>query len=155
MTTYEIIESTPRTYLYVERSSSMDPADISRAMGEAFHAVAAFMQQNGIAFTGPALSAYYTFSPEKLDFRSGFFVADDDAGKAAGDIKADITPAGRVLFLTHVGPYAGLRQTYADMMTWMEEQKLEHGAPTWEVYVDDPDSTPAEKLRTEIFVTLA
>jgi effector-binding domain-containing protein len=40
-------------------------------------------------------------------------------------------------------------------MAWLEKEGLTLGAPTWEVYVNDPDSTPEEELRTEIYVSLA
>ena len=60
-----------------------------------------------------------------------------------------------MLSFTHTGPYSKLSESYSAMMGWLTTQGLNFGAPTWEVYVDDPDSTPAAELRTDIFVTLA
>jgi effector-binding domain-containing protein len=60
-----------------------------------------------------------------------------------------------VLTFTHLGPYAGLRDSYGAMMGYLEENKLEMRAPTWEVYVNDPKEVPEEELRTDVFVSLA
>jgi len=155
MVEYEFADVDGRDYLYVAVKCPMKPEAISEAIGKAFRDVMGFMQANAIAPAGPPLAVYYSYDPETVEFNAGFFVSAEDAGKAGGDIRAGKTPAGRVLTLTHVGPYRDLGKTYEAMMGYLQEQGLKLGAPTWEVYVDDPDSMPEEKLRTEIFVTLA
>lgn len=147
------VEETP--YLYEERTCSMDPGDISKTMGEAFHKVMMFMSENGIQTTGKVMAVYYAYDPQKMTFRAGFSVSPEDAAKAAGDIKADATPAGNALSFTHVGPYATLRDSYGKMMQHVEENGLALAAPTWEVYVNDPRTTPEEALRTDVFSALA
>lgn len=75
--------------------------------------------------------------------------------KASDDYPSAFTPCGQVLSLTHCGAYSKLRDTYADMMKYMESNVMELGKPTWEVYVTDPDSTPEDELHTDIYVSLA
>lgn len=154
MLTFELTDVEETPYLYEERSCSMDPSDIGAAMGDAFHSVMRFLDGKGIA-AGEVLSVYYTYDPDKMTFRAGFSVSPEDAAKAEGAVKAAATPAGRVLTFTHVGPYSGLRESYAAMMAHMEANGLKIGAPTWEVYVNDPATTPPEKLETKVFVSLA
>lgn len=155
MPTFEMtdVEATP--YLYEERSCSMDPEDIGRTMGEAFQSVMGFMQSHGIAPAGEVLSVYYTYDPEKMTFRAGVSVSADAMAKAEGAVKAAQTPAGRVLTFTHVGPYSGLRDSYSEMMTYLEKNELKIGAPTWEVYLNDPRAVPEDELKTQVFVSLA
>lgn len=154
MPEFKMTEVEPTPYLYAEESSSMEPAEISAAMGRAFGTVMGHMQENAIAPAGPALSVYYGYDPAKMDFRAGFVVTEGDLEKAGGAVKADRTPAGRVVHFTHVGPYEKLRDSYGELMAWMEREGLSIGAPSWEVYVNDPDSTPEEELLTEIYVTV-
>lgn len=146
------VEETP--YLYTERSCSMDPADISRAMGEAFGAVMAHMQDRGVAPAGPALSVYYDMSPEGMTFRAGFTVTRDDLAAAGGEVKGDVTPAGEVIHFTHEGSYATLRDDYDLLTAHLESKGLNYGVPAWEVYVNDPDTTDEDALVTECYVTV-
>jgi len=154
MAEYKRISVTEKPYLFVQRSSSMDPDVVGDTMGKAFDDVLRFMSEKQISPAGPALSVYYTYDPDTLEFRAGFFVSEDDAKLASGDVKAASTPAGNALMLVHTGPYSKLRDTYGEMMKYLDEQGLAPGVPTWEVYIDDPHTTSEEELRTEIFMAL-
>lgn len=144
----------PRPYLYVERRSSMDPAEIAATIGAAFADVMAFLEKHGIPPAGPLMTVYYDYAEDSMSFRAGVLVADDDMRAAQGGVLADRTPGGEVLHFTHIGPYETLRDSYAGLMEHCAREGLKIGAPTWEVYVDDPDTTPPERLRTEVYVTL-
>ena len=152
---FEMTEVSARPYLYVERTTGMDPQEIGAAMGAAFGEVAAFLRENGIAPTFAPLSVYYEYDPEKLIFRSGFPVAEADLEKAHGTVQGAVLPAGRVMTFTHVGPYSRLRDSYGKLMAHMAENGLEFGAPAWEIYIDDPEKVPDDELRTVVYVTLA
>lgn len=154
MPEFTLTRVAPRTYLYVEGRATMDPGAIFEAMGHAFETVMDFQDAHGIATDGPPLSVYYGYSPEEIAFRAGMFVSEADAKAATGEVKAGQTPGGEVLHFTHVGSYATLRDDYGLMMEHVAARGLSLGAPTWEVYVDDPETTPEHRLRTEVYVTL-
>jgi AraC family transcriptional regulator len=155
MPEFSLTRVEPRPYLYVEGRASMDPTAISEAMGQAFEQVMEFMEHHGIAPDGPPLSVYYGYSPTEIAFRAGQLVTEADTKAATGDVMADTTPGGEVLHFIHTGPYATLRDDYGFMMEYIASRGLQIGAPTWEVYVDDPETTPEHRLRTEVYVTLA
>jgi effector-binding domain-containing protein len=155
MPEFSLTQVEPRPYLYVEGRARMDPGAISEAMGEAFDTVMDFQEAHGIAADGPPLSVYYGYSETEIAFRAGVIVSEADLAAATGELLADHTPGGRVLHFTHVGSYATLRDDYGLMMEHVAARGLTLGAPTWEVYVDDPETTPEHRLRTEVYVTLA
>ncbi|WP_306119621.1 MULTISPECIES: GyrI-like domain-containing protein [unclassified Roseitalea] len=143
------VDETP--YLYVEGSAPANPDAVGAAMGEAFGKVMAFIGQHGLTPTGMPMSVYYTYDPEQMAFRAGIPVSADDAGKAQGEIKADVTPAGEVLHFVHVGPYDKLAEAYGQAEQEARKTGRGLGTPTWEVYANDPGETPPEQLRTEVF----
>lgn len=142
-------------YFYMQETCSMDPKDISAAMGKTFQGVWDFMQSAGIETTGQALSVYHTYDPEQMTFQAGFSASPDEAGKAKDPVKFDRTPAGDVLYFQHKGPYSTLRDSYGQMMAYMDKEGLTAGAPAWEVYLNDPATTPEDELLTDVFVSLA
>ena len=149
------VDAAAMPYLYVEGSAAMDPSAVSAAMGEAFARVMGFLTEHHITPAGPPIAVYHDYDPETMTFRAGLPVNEVDLAKAAGDIRADMTPAGTALHFTHVGPYAQLSESYDAMMAHVAKEGLTLTAPTWEVYVDDPDETPEADLRTEVFSHLA
>lgn len=151
-TIVDVAEATP--YLYIDGEASMDPADISRAMGEAFSAVGSFLENKGIAPAGPALAVYYEYDPQVMRFRAGMVVPRADLDRAAGDVKAAELPTGRALHFVHKGPYSTLREDYAVAMEKIGADGLEMGQPTWELYLNEPAETPAEELLTEVHIML-
>jgi AraC family transcriptional regulator len=82
-------------------------------------------------------------------------------------VKKDVQPEGEVGVQTiaggdyavaiHRGPYEKLSETYAELCgRWIPEQGREiAGAPSFEVYKNDPNKTKPEKLVTEVHVPLA
>ena len=155
MASYEVIETSEQDYLYVTRKSSMKPEEIGKATGDAFQEVWGFMEKNHIPPAGAGLSVYYDYSEDEMEFRVGFFVSPEDAKKAEGAVKADKTPALRVAHAVHMGPYEGLQQLYGAIMGEMQWSGHRYGKPTWEVYHNDPDTTPPAELKTEVFIALA
>lgn len=155
MARYKMIDVAERPYLYTERSCSMDPGDISENMEIAFRTVGGLIEEKGIADPGNALSVYYTHDAQTLTFRAGFLVSAEDAERAEGNVKAGVLPAGRVLNFIHRGPYAKLRDSYGEMMEYLEENGMTVGAPTWEIYLNEPDSVASEdELETDIYVSI-
>ncbi len=155
MLDFKMVDVEERPYLYTERSCSMDPNDISQAMGLAFQTVGELVGEKGIKSVMHALSVYYTHDEETMTFRAGFLVAAEDAAKAEGDVKADVLPAGRALNFIHRGPYSKLRVSYGEMMEYLEKNGMTVGAPTWEVYIKDLDAVASEDdLETDVFVTV-
>ena len=120
MPDFKLTDVDEQPYVFAERTCPMVPAAISEEMGKAYGDVMGFIQANGLTLTGPALSVYYTYDPNTVTFRAGFFVSAEDAAKASGDIKADVTPAGRVVAFTHAGPYEKLSESYDKLMKWLE-----------------------------------
>jgi effector-binding domain-containing protein len=155
MTDFALTQVDARPYLYVEGRTLMNPEAIAATLGEAFGTVMDFMDAHGIEGDATPVVLYYNYGDGGITFHAGALVEEDDLRAAAGDVKPGRTPAGLVLHFTHVGPYATLSESYAAMTRHCAAQGLTPAVPTWEIYVDDPDTTPAHRLRTEVYVALA
>ena|SRR5438067_647342 len=87
------------------------------------------------------------------DLTSDACVTVPDGFAITGDGVREVTvPGGTYAVTTHVGPYSTIGQTW---MKFMEEaipqRRLESAGGTgMEIYIDDCDTTPVERLRTEL-----
>lgn len=65
-------------------------------------------------------------------------------------------PAGRAAVLTYTGPYSGLPEAwnaiYCDWLSASDEEMADR--PPYEVYLNDPTTTPPDQLVTEIVIPL-
>ena len=67
-------------------------------------------------------------------------------------------PAGKYASTVHVGPYEQLGDAWARMMgEWLPSsgRRISEDAPSYEVYLNNPMTTPKNELRTEIRIPVA
>lgn len=148
------VDETP--YIYAEGRASMDPDDISHNMEITFRTVGELVARKRIRSVQKALAVYYSHDETEMSFRAGFLVSAEDAAKAEGAVKAGMLPAGEVVNFIHKGPYSKLRDSYGEMMDWLEGNGMAVSAPTWEIYLKDPDSVASEdELETDVYVTVS
>ncbi len=147
------------TAVMVDGSSSFDPAEIQAAMGRAFQTLGAGIQTLGVAVAGPPRAVYHGYDANETRWSLAFPVAAPPETGPGSDLRVGDLPGGPTFRFTHVGPYSGLAVTYARVTAWMIEQghmaaesDWARYSPMWEEYIDDPDTTPPEELRTFIFV---
>jgi AraC family transcriptional regulator len=93
--------------------------------------------------------------PEKLRYDACIVVGSDV--KPDGNVGVHQIPGGRYATTTHCGAYTRLSETYSALLgQWMPANDLEPalGQPALEFYLNDPQQTPEDELRTAICVPL-
>lgn len=121
-------------------------------LGESYGAIAQYLGELGECPAGPPFAAYYNEDMQDLDVEIGFPVARELPGR--GDIQPSEIPGGRVATCLYTGPFTGIGQAYETLARWMAEHGHEPTGVAYEVYLSDPDETPAEELQTQIVFPL-
>jgi effector-binding domain-containing protein len=155
-----IVELNPRPTIALRVQGTA--SDIARLFSDAMPRVFAKVQAVGAQPASPVFGRYHEFSPSLVDVEIGVGVgaAPDGLTPLAqcepGDVGASQLPGGPAAVLTHVGPYATLKDTYDKLHAWIHEQGREEGPGPWESYTDDPAVVKDHSLlRTDVVWPLA
>ncbi len=109
---------------------------------------------------GAALMAIYHDAPESVplhELRSdAAIVVPPELPMPEGLVEQRMT-AGRFACALHVGPYEQLPDAWAGLMgEWLPASGHRVGeGPSYELYLNDPTTTPKAVLRTEMYLPLA
>ena len=92
--------------------------------------------------------------PDKVRYDA--CVSVDDSFAPEGEIGVQIIAGGDYAMTTHFGPYEKLGETYTQLLgQWLPRSGRElRAAPCFEVYLNDPQSTDAVDLLTDVYAPL-
>jgi DNA-binding transcriptional MerR regulator len=66
----------------------------------------------------------------------------------------EVLPGGLYASAAHVGPYDQINLTAHAVLTWLADHGHTPGGPIREVYLDDPATTPPDRLTTTIMIKI-
>jgi len=68
-----------------------------------------------------------------------------------GEIISGTIGGGKVVCATHIGPYEGLREAWAGLWKYVEDNGLKSAGPVFEMYMNSPGEVPESELRTDMY----
>jgi len=146
----EIMNVTPVDILFIQSTSSQDPADIAEVLATAYREITAFMNQNGIEIAGQPMAITHASSKNGYAFDAAVPVVRKDV-ELTGNVQLGTSPAGRAIRAVHRGPYDEMVPTYEKISAYMGAHGLREGAVSWEQYISDPGETAKDDLITHIY----
>jgi effector-binding domain-containing protein len=96
--------------------------------------------------------AYYNMDMQNLDIEIGFPVPEKLEGQGA--VRASRIPGGRLAACTYTGPYQDMAPAYDALARMVREQGLKATGVAYEIYLNDPQTTPPGELQTRILFPL-
>ena len=126
--------------------------ELPKTMHKAYGAIVQHLEEIGEQPESPAYAAYYNIDMQNLDVEIGFPVSKKLQGK--NDIKSRKIPAGQYASCVFTGPYSDIEPAYNALSQWIKENGYEVTGIAYELYLNDPDVTPPNELKTEILFPL-
>ena len=126
-------------------------------VGPAWEKLSKFMKEKklfsfGVDFIGVSYDDPSVTETEKLRYDACASVKKEV--KSEGEIGYKVLDGGLYAIFRHTGPYAEFSRTYDQIyLNWLPDSGYElRDAPPLEFYLNDPDRTKPENLKTDIYV---
>ncbi|WES65298.1 GyrI-like domain-containing protein [Microbacter sp. GSS18] len=119
-----------------------------RAMGP----LGAAMEDGGFIPAGPFLAVYSGDIETAFDVAIGFPAEQVDV--ADGPVEAMTFPPSQAAALSHIGSYEDLGASWGRVLAGVTEAGRTAKDSLIEVYVSDPQSTPPDRVRTDLVAIL-
>ncbi|KMQ52312.1 transcription activator, effector binding protein [Chitinispirillum alkaliphilum] len=123
-------------------------SELPNVIGKVYGEIMEYMGRKEIPIKGFPYVLYHNMDMDNLKIDIGWQIDQDDEGE--GRIKQTVIPAGKVVYAMHTGPYSTLEKTYNEVMDYMEKEGIKTEEWMYEVYLNSPENTPEDQLKTEI-----
>lgn len=143
------IEERP-TYHTVSIRFRSPVGQLAQHFGEVYGKVIRHVEAVGGVPLPLAYAAYHNMDMQNLDVEAGFPVANPIAG--AGEVVASTIPGGLAAVCHYTGPYEAMSPAYDQLQKFIAEQGYRQSHPVYEWYLNGPEDTTPDGLRTDIVI---
>jgi effector-binding domain-containing protein len=146
------VTMTEKTIIYFSGTSSWDNA--FPAILDGLKSVYGVLKKQEIPPAGPPMTIYTSTDDAGFQFQAAVPIAAPPANPPQGDIALGKSPAGKALKFIHRGSYQAMDLTYEAISNHLDDKGLDAKDLFVEEYINDPITTPEEKLVIEIYVPI-
>jgi effector-binding domain-containing protein len=150
------VEARPTT-LTRSKAKASDGEAISASLGAAYQQLLNYGMANNLNVAGAPLAITISHTPEGdwvFDAAMPLEAKPDAAVAEADGVKIGQSYAGRVVKLTHKGPYNTMAPAYERLHAYTKANNLKEKPIAWEEYVSDPGETADSELLTNVYVAI-
>ncbi len=145
--------------IILTRSSAKasDGAAISAALGAAYQKLLNYGMANNLNVAGAPLAITISHSADGdwvFDAAMPLDAKPDKAVAEADGVMVGQSYAGRVVKLTHKGPYNSMAPAYERIHAYTKANNLKEKTIAWEEYVSDPGETADAELLTNVYIAI-
>lgn len=144
----ELTEASPQLVAAIRIHTTM--SEIGNDIGAGFGSLIQAMGSEGVSPAGTPLIVYHDVIDEETDGDIEICIPVSAEFAGGGDTYGRQLEGGTMATAVHHGPYEEIAPAYHTLTGWISEHGHEMVGPPREVYVNDPQTVPAEELLTRV-----
>ncbi|MDR2696954.1 MAG: GyrI-like domain-containing protein [Holophagales bacterium] len=133
---------------------AVDFKNMAGIMGEGYQKLWAYLGQRGKEIVGAPYCKYTNGSADFMKFDIELGIPVSEPLPEQDEIYMANTCEGKAITATHKGAYKEVEKTYAPMMQYLAENKLESTGVYYDYYLNNPADTPESELLTKVVFPL-
>lgn len=147
---YEVLitEETPQLIAATRIHTSL--SQIGNDIGTGFGSLMHTLEKEQVPASGPPLIVFHHLIDEETDGDVEICVPVGSAITGDSDVYGRELEGGTMASTVHRGPYEEITAAYHTLTGWISEQGHEITGPPREIYLNDPQTVPAEELLTRV-----
>ncbi len=147
---WSIVERPSQTALTIRTQVSL--VALATTIGKSLTAIIQYASDKGYVPLGPPFVAYHGVDGQEQDVEMGFPFTSDI--QESHTMHGHEIPGGKLATYHHVGPYDQLPDVRTALEQWLKAHGHTKAGATYEIYLNDPQTTAPERLETEIMCPL-
>lgn len=128
--------------------------DMSAVMDDGYGKLMAYLAQSGGQMAGAPYCKYTNPSADFMRFDIELGIPVSETLPERDEIYMTKTCAGRSITAMHKGAYKDIEKTYAPMMQYLADHKLESTGVYYDYYISNPAETAESELLTKVIFPL-
>lgn len=148
--TYNIQEKEVSATTIAVIRNKVNMGEIGDILGKSYGAIQEYISKQGANMAGYPMAITLAWDSLSWDFEAAIPI--DKAIKGNDKIQVKPSYAGKVIYLSYMGPYEKTYVAYTELESYKKEKGYTDNGGPWEVYVTDPTTEPdTSKWVTEIY----
>jgi effector-binding domain-containing protein len=147
---YNIIEKDVPSSTIATVHNKIKMEEIADVLGKSYGSIQELMAKQGAQMAGAPMAITIAYDSLSWEFEAAIPIDKEIKGNDKVQVKKSY--AGKVIYLSYMGPYNGTYQAYIELESYKKEKGYTDNGGPWEVYVTDPTTEPdTSKWITEIY----
>lgn len=148
--TYNILEKEVTSTTIAVIRNKVNMGEIGDVLGKSYGAIQELIAKQGAKVVGPPMAITIAWDSLSWDFEAAIPI--DKAIKENDKIQIKQSYAGKVIYLSYMGPYEKTYTAYTELESYKKEKGYTDNGGPWEIYITDPSTEPDQsKWITEIY----
>jgi effector-binding domain-containing protein len=129
-----------------------DSKALPKLFASGFRAIMKYIHELKQTTIGHPYAKYFNLDPRKIEVEIGIPTVNSLGGQDS--IHSSETPEGKAVTCSNTCSYSEVEKSYRALAEWVKDNGYEAAGIAYDVFLNNPENTPPEKIQTKVYEVL-